>query len=80
MAKIVKLIDSGDHVKGRYTFVDFNLKCESFRFSKAKEGDNPFNCTSLSMMSPVTVPFFKCMGSTLQRSAQDVRVQGQLRI
>ena len=45
MAEIVKLIDSGDHVKGRYTFVDFNLKCKSKRFSKAKEGDNSFDCT-----------------------------------
>ena len=45
IAEIVKLIDGGDHIKTRYTFVDFNLKCKSNRFSKAKEGDNPFNCT-----------------------------------
>ena len=45
MAETVKLIGSGDHIKVRYTFVDFNLKCKSNRFSKAKERDNPFNCT-----------------------------------
>ena len=45
MAEIVKLIDSGDHIKSRYPFVDFNLKCISKRFSKAREQDNPFNCT-----------------------------------
>ena len=44
MAEIVKLIDSGDHIKERCTFVGFNLKCKSNRFSKAKGGDNPFNC------------------------------------
>ncbi len=78
--QIVKLIGSGDHVKARYEFGDFNLNCKTHRFYEAKKVTNPSTVQLQSPMSPVTVPCFRCTGSTQWRSAQDVSIQGQLRI